>query len=383
VSTNSVPLSGDCCADSQCESGNCCGGVCRGKGTGKTGETCCDNVNCASGFCNPNQRCSCQADSDCGSGQYCDPSVGCTPTRGPCASCNRNSQCTLPATCFGGNCVGNGNGGQLGDDCCVARQCQSGSCSESGHCQCLPGPISHCPAGQFCQPGATDDDENHCVPLIGPCSDSCCWANWQCASLNGKPGVCINGGCVVLGSVGIGGNCCRDAQCATGECRAGHCVCGKNSDCPSSQICQVNSDGNTCVRGQDLCEICSSLPCIPGLTCSSGLCIKLAVLNLGDSCCRSLQCRKGLCGPDNVCVCNSNTDCDTGFQCFHDYDGFGRHRCIKFAECGMCLSTSNCPPTTQCLSGRCAGNDQKLPGQACCNGVQCRSGICNFLGKCH
>jgi len=408
VSLHSVNNGAACCVNAQCISGLCCGGICHAKNVTAVGETCCSSAQCVSGFCSVTSAtpiCRCRTDSHCPSSQYCDfhaSGTGCVNDKPICGSCSRNTQCAAPATCTGGRCLGPITAGNFGDQCCLDKQCTSGSCSTgllNNVCQCRAGAANGggCnPATEFCLQGAPGT-LNTCVARVAPCTTTCascaCTANLQCAVVVGSPApVCNVGLCVIPNSVALGGSCCRDAQCTTGKCSLGQCVCTRSTQCAAGQVCVIDILGaNVCVSGVGLCGTCDPLtPCQRPFTCIGGICVGPKTALIGDACCSNAQCLHGTCGTDNKCTCNSDTDCHDGSgfaKCLskddNDGDEDGARRCFPAPECGICETAAQCPIGTTCASGRCARANHRLSsGSSCCRDVQCASNSCNILGKC-
>lgn len=401
-----------CCAGAQCKSGLCCGGICQATKVAAVGDSCCSSAQCVSGFCSVTSAtpvCRCRTDSHCPASQYCDfraNGTGCVADKAICGTCSRNTQCAAPAVCTGGRCMSTTiTMGNLGNQCCLDRQCTSGSCSvglASNVCQCRVGAANGggCnPTTEFCLQGASGS-VNTCVARVAACTstscDSCaCTANYQCAIVSGSPApVCYGGRCLIPNSVAFGAACCGDAQCTTGKCYNGQCVCTKNAHCAiAGQVCVVDLLGaNVCVSGIALCGACdSSNPCQSPNTCIGGICVGPKTALIGDPCCSNAQCLRGTCGTDNRCTCNSDNDCSSirGFaKCLdandHDDDGGNRdgaRRCYLSPECGICENNAQCPPTTTCSLGRCAANHRLSSGSSCCRSIQCKSNSCNY-GRC-
>lgn len=192
----------------------------------------------------------------------------------------------------------------IGDKCKEDLQCLSSRCS-GGECVCNED--SDCPVNQSCF-----------KPVAGK--------NF-CSSTFLAPGQ----------------SCDRDAECRSNQCEDGVCVCRHDSDCPSGQICK------TPITGKNFCEASDDV----------------GAKALGAACDRDSECLSNKCEQDN-CVCNSDSDCLVGQECYRPVTGANICRTV-----GLALGAS-CQRDSQCRSNKCEQdvcvcrtNDDCPQGQVC------------------
>lgn len=192
----------------------------------------------------------------------------------------------------------------IGAACSSDQQCRSSRCSQD---VCVCNEDSDCPLGQSCFKPASA--RNYCSSTSRP----------------------------------VGAACTRDDQCRSNQCEQDFCVCRHDSDCPSGQICR------TPVTGANRCEA----------QADSG------ELSLQALCARDAECRSNKC-EFNKCVCNSDSDCPAGQECYRPVGSPNSCRLV-----GLTLG-AGCTRDSQCRSNKCEGNhcvcrtnDDCSPGEQC------------------
>ncbi len=176
----------------------------------------------------------------------------------------------------------------IGAKCSEDLQCSSSRCS-GGTCVCNSD--IDCPSGQRCFKPATA--KNFCAATALP----------------------------------LGASCNREDECLSNQCEGGVCVCRHDSDCPSGQVCR------TPITGSNFCEAAEkSGSKMLGVSCNH------------DSECRSNKCESGR------CVCNSDSDCAPGLECYRPITGSNACRPV-----GLALGAS-CQKDSQCRSNKCEKN---------------------------
>ena len=201
----------------------------------------------------------------------------------------------------------------LGVACTEDLQCRSSRCS-GGECVCDED--SDCGLGQRCYKPAA--------------------AKNFCAST----------------SRDLGESCGRDDECRSNQCEQGKCVCRHDSDCPSGQVCK------TPVTGSNSCEKAENIGARP-----------LAALCEHDSECLSNKCEF------NKCVCNSDSDCPAGQEC---YEPIGTPNVCR--SVGLTLG-AGCQKDSQCRSNKCEKNECVCrTNDDCPDGKKCKTPI---TGKNH
>ncbi len=167
--------------------------------------------------------------------------------------------------------------------------------------------------------------------------DSDCPQGQSCFEPVGAPNFCRST------SLALGASCTRDDECRSNQCEGNVCVCRHDSDCPSGQVCRTPITGsNRCEKGEDigsrpvnaLCErdsdclsnkcefnkcVCNSdSDCPAGQECyrpiGTGNVCRVVGLALGAGCQKDSQCRSNKCEKDK-CVCRSDDDCPSGKKC--------------------------------------------------------------------
>lgn len=194
-----------CLSGGQCKSGECDASICFTPASKNMGAACLVNGQCKTGKCSSLDGitagvCVCDADSDCGSGEYCNAGVAdigknvCKSKLGNGALCTQDHQCAANR-CKTGFCSAESSV-NMGGDCRFDDECREGKCSSpvggatKGKCVCTQD--SHCGAGRYCNEGVdigvADIGKNVCKDKLA----------------NGKA-------------------CTKDHQCASGECKLFRC----------------------------------------------------------------------------------------------------------------------------------------------------------------
>lgn len=173
----------------------------------------------------------------------------------------------------------------IGEKCKEDLQCTSSRCS-GGECVCNED--SDCPLGQRCfKPAAA---KNFCSSTF----------------------------------LAVGQSCDRDDECRSNQCEDDVCVCRHDSDCPSGQVCK------TPITGKNFCEASDDV----------------GAKALGAACDRDSECLSNKCEQDR-CVCNSDSDCLVGQECYRPVTGANICRTV-----GLALGKS-CQRDSQCQSKKC------------------------------
>ncbi|MCB9644410.1 MAG: trypsin-like serine protease [Myxococcales bacterium] len=364
---------------------------------------------------------SCQIDSDCGPCYSCN-SGKCT-RRYPNPVQNLCKPCNSPADCGGAQdiCVRTATGNRCAQACDVQGCCPQGYvCGDiGGQKQCVPeagqcAPVS-CTAKTDCGPGE-DCVSGTCKPepvnveagACKPCTNGTCAAGQACSDL------------------GIGGKRCLQA-CKDGNfCPANYackdvsggrycvpnndiCPCASNADCESGEVC-TNA---ICQKpgGGKFGDSCSAQkPCASGYQCTptqsgDSICIQpcgpsapggngSAPGNPGSYCNNSQCTLGGQCAnvgaPQPVCFpqsCTSQSDCTNGGQCYQIQQGIQICLCNSNSQCktgycntalfsqffgqtiGACAQPPSGNPTGGCDAGT-ACKDAQNPAQSCGNNSQ-------------
>ncbi len=193
----------------------------------------------------------------------------------------------------------------IGDKCKEDLQCRSSRCS-SGECVCNED--SDCAVGRRCfKPAA---GKNFCSST----------------------------------SLAVGESCGRDDECRSNQCEGGVCVCRHDSDCPSGQVCK------TPVTGKNSCEESDD---------------PIGAKALGTACKRDSECLSNKCESDK-CVCNSDSDCPSGQECYRPITGSNVCRTVALALGKSCQRDSQCR-SNKCEQDECVcrTNDDCPKGKVC------------------
>ena len=197
-----------------------------------------------------------------------------------------------------------GGNRNIGDDCKEDLQCRSSRCS-GGECVCNED--SDCGLGRRCFKPAT--------------------AKNFCAST----------------SLALGASCGRDDECLSNQCENDVCVCRHDSDCPSGQVCR------TPITGSNRCEASEDV----------------GSKALGASCDRDSECLSNKCEKDE-CVCNSDSDCPAGQECYRPIAGTNDCRPVGLTLGKPCQRDSQCR-SNKCEKDECVcrTNDDCPAGKVC------------------
>lgn len=265
----------------------------------------------------------CKRDADCGTTQYCDPSIrSCRPLKAFCESCAQDTEC-------GGaqdNCVLDTNLNEkfCGKACGVNADCPRGATcqDQGGYKQCwpnespVPGQTPSCANFKGCTP-----DSLRTCNADAECGDS----SQRCDPARGK--------CVALEQVCPFGTAC--------DPRARICVA----------VCFVDADCGDPVKLRCVDKLCEPIDeCENDLQCPAN---KVCAIAPGQV--------KGQCTP----FCQADKDCPIGQACLKVND---RYKC----EAG-CASNANCPleqrcnPTTRLCEGPTVGGARTCQATVVCN----------------
>ncbi len=379
-----------CTASDQCSSGSCvdgfccdtaCTGLCQAcsaakKGAGADGT--CGNVNAST---DPDNECTAQATSTCGTNGFCDGKGACAlyaaATQCAAASCKDATTATAASLCDGnGKCVTGGS------TSCGAYVCTTGACKTA----CMAD--ADCSTGNYCS-------GSKCVPQL-PIA-SACTASDQCGSGACSDGVCCDqactGTCMSCSKAKKGGG--TDGKCEAvlagndpdDECPTTTAdTCGTTGACDGKGACQLYDKTTVCspaacngttVSLAKLCdgtgkcaagggtEACDPFPCVSG-ECSSAC-------TVDDDCSASGFCDDGT----STCVtklptgqaCTIASHCSTGF-------------CVDGVCCDAACSDGQCQACAMATGATADGACTPLSGTACSDGDgctqndTCQKGVC-------
>lgn len=310
----------------------------------------------------------CRADSECASGEYCDPSIrGCRPLKGFCETCGSNNEC-------GGqndNCVLDTALSQkfCGKACTATADCPRGSTCvmKDNALQCWPdrtpqGRPATCRDFQGCVPDSLrscntsvdcGDSSQRCDPRQGKCvaAEQVCPFGTSCDS---RARLCV-------------AECARDADCGDARLRCINRVCEPLNECMTDAECSNNrvctkGPGETIGRCQPFCTTDTQCP-------------------IGQVCARSVNGRFS-CLPG----CSSNAGCGLDQRCntttrICEGPSLGRLRiCQATSACGTCELCDGA--SNLCRSAR-LGPDGGVGGFPHCVGCssanECTGGTCVAL----
>ena len=301
----------------------------------ENGSSCEGDEDCASAFCNSDDRCvtkpaigdACSGFTDCYPLGYCSGEF-CIARKRPGQSCDRQDSCLEPYVCLGGTC-------------------------ELPSLRCEPAPLGEsCAYFRFCADGAYCDPSTiSCVPQHSV-GDDCardeeCRANLYC-NFNS-----------------VGGPKCATAS-ALNE------ACGDDQPCARDALC-VKGMCSTIVS----CE--TSADCGDGTYCEEGLCMPQGAL--GDRCINSADdmCGAGLfCDIDCEARVGEGESCASYMPCLEDLrcDSDTSTCQSKFAMGDACDSDDDCPTELQCDDSDRTCQPRNDFGEGCSYDDQCASGIC-------
>lgn len=245
-------------------------GECFEPGTAEMGETCLTDRHCERGDCSYG-KCTCRSDRSCWPTEYCNVK--------PFAL----NQCLPDGTT------------PLGNSCDTNRECQSGKC-QGDRCVCAED--DDCPFRYFCNNRLS---ANRCLRDGTLGLDATCAKNSECQTGKCQGGRCVcaedrdcplsffcntqlsANRCLADGSLSLGSSCAHNRECQTGKCQGDRCVCSQDSDCSSTQYCNVRTGKpNRCLSEKALGESCSR-----GGQCGSNCC---KVFNFKLQCRPSYKC---------------------------------------------------------------------------------------------
>ncbi|HQP34812.1 MAG TPA: MYXO-CTERM sorting domain-containing protein [Polyangiaceae bacterium] len=381
-----------CDADADCGSTYyCASGTCTEKGD--PSESCASNLQCKSGYCIKGKCCAgdCQGScADCSTGTCkarpsgaagdpaCSPHL-CNGTALTCGdSCNSDTQCASGYYCNAANQ-------------CVAQLAQGKSCNDDAGQGCLTQDCKVCATG-------------HCVDNF--CCNTACGG--QCDACNGAvrgwTGK-VNGTCAIAPSSFLGDPACSGLKCngTDADCPD---LCATDSDCDAAyycnklkkcvarkdngQACDTAATGDCAVNG---CRVCTSNNCVEGRCCNTpcsgacdscaqsgveGYCVNLAQGAPGTPSCAPFVCNGSLGTCPTTCVgdvqCASGAWCDNGTCKAVKQLG---QSCSTSVECssqfcvdGVCCASACVGACNQCdATGTCVLSTG--PGSPSCNGILC------------
>jgi MYXO-CTERM domain-containing protein len=327
------------CSTGFCVDGVCCGSACTGlcnacttakKGSGADGV--CGPIALGT---DPDNECSAQPASTCGTNGQCDGAGACQlfASGTACGASLCQGSSLVPQVCNGsGTCGASGAGANCAPYNCSAGACQT-TCAGSGDCA-----AGYVCVGSTCQAPKVDG--------------AACGAGNECSSTFCVDGVCCGSACTGLCNActaskkgsGSDGTCGPIAAGADpdNECAAqAQNSCGQTGSCNGSGACQLFASGTPC--GSSLCQgsVLKTQTCDGSGTCATN----------GSVDCAPYACSVGAC--KNPCA--GNSDCVTGFIC-------SAGACQPPAANGAVCTTGS-----QCQSGNCVDG-------VCCNSA-C-TGLC-------
>jgi len=250
------------------------------------------------------------------------------------ATCSADQQCGTGKICVSSACVAQecgGNGDCLnGDQACI--QVSGGSFCSAVECGCAT--CSPCGDGKTCNNG-TCVGTTSCDPVSAPCSGS---------------DICDAGTC----------RACAGAECPTSDCTVTPCTGGKVCN-TTTKLCE------TPAQTAAECASCANDEGCPGAKCQP--------LATGNACLLS---------------CDTNNDCETGFECGNHLCAPVEGRCEgclvngcgvgqacdpsnatcgqQVAACGSCTDDWQCGADAACHNGKCA---ERCDGTTCASGGSC------------
>jgi len=221
-----------------------------------------------------------------------------------------------------------------------------------------------CLEGNYCNAGV-DLSANRCMPLKED--------NATCDVAGGghqcKSGYCKFGRCYTPHSVGVGQTCYVNDACAEGKCSdieglKGVCVCKADADCSEGKYCDAGIDlnQNKCMPKKADNASCDAIG--GGHQCKSGYCkwSKCYTPNsveMGGTCYNDDACKGGKCsaidGAKGTCVCQKDTDCDSGEYCDSGLDVKSNKCRAKLAKGETCGKAGSVGNDHKCKSDECSG----------------------------
>ncbi len=322
---------GACSAASQCASGSCvdavccdtgCTGLCQACTAAKKGAGSDGVCGAISVSIDPDNECSAQAPSSCGTDGTCNGAGSCrlhvVGTSCGAGACSGGAQ-TAGSTCTGtGACVVGSStpcapytcgGATCKTTCSVDSDCAGGSFCSGGVCVAVKSAGGSCTKAEQCA-------SSFCVD--GVCCNSACSATCQ-ACIAAKKGAGTDGTC---GSISSGAD--PDSECTEQSASS----CGTTGVCDGGGACQRYGANTTC----------SSASCSGGSQTSAG-------------------------------TCNGSGSCNAGGT-----SSCGLYQCGPNACLASCSADANCVGSAYCAGGTCQA--KKGNGSACASANQCTAGAC-------
>ncbi len=295
---------------------------------------------------------------ECPAGTQCDPTtLTCGPVPGDAGlgNCTKDSDCSASTgkpkcETDSGTCVAclQDSDCPSGDRCEPSQHaCVQGNCQANADCKDAAKPF--CNADGNCVACLVDADcpstggvRRTCDRIQNVCTDNPCQADADCAvDPSGHRCDLTNGTCV---------QCLSDLDCnlTTPRCDdAGQCVaCLDDFDCDTGQVCDTSTNtcqASGCATDQDCApQVCDA---------SSGKCV--ACVHDSD-CVFGGTCQKNACAAPPSC--GADSDCPTPDFC----QGGACIACRTSADCraglacsgGTCVEGPACQSPTECLAGR-------------------------------
>ena len=189
---------------------------------------------------------------------------------------------------------------------------------------------------------------------------------------------CINGRCVE-GPTGVAAPCTLGQGCPFNDGRAMFCERASCTD-GLGEVCTYYSKAFGSCDSNSTSPNCS--PCEPGLTCTSGLCVKSCAVD-ADCPCESDGSPHGQCVNGQCTECRSlGARCDNGArQCCTDGQTCGEDKTCCLERTESCTSSKECCGTDACGSGACQQckelAQQCSDASECCGERSCRNGVCS------
>ena len=391
-------LGQSCVDDDWCDTDVCTGelpllfirGTCGCNSCIPGGAACEQDEQCITDKCQWGE-CTCDTDSNCQSGYYCDNDLlnlifknSCEPKKGNHAGCGWDSQCQsnecgggflgIGMICYTPSSIG------LGGSCKLSEECTTGSC-EGGKCTCKSD--GQCASGQWCHTNlfASNACESKKNDWAGCGGDNQCKSN-EC----GGGFIGIGDICYTPDSKNYGDACKLQAECTTDVCEGGACGCKSDSQCASTQWCHTDlfapnrceskkNDWSGCTGSNQ----CKSGSCGGGFIGIGDICYTPDSKGLGDSCKINAECTTDLC-ENGACRCKTDAQCGSGKWC--KFELFGSDTCEWKKN-----DWSGCTGGNQCKSGHCGGGflgigmicytpDSKGVGGACKINEECTTDLC-------
>ena len=322
-----IPAAKKCSGDDDCAEGlvcldsNCSEPVSKPECTGD--EDCAEGLVCVNELCTEHAI-DCSGDDDCPDGWVCVDDI-CSK---PIIECSGDDDCPEGWVCSDDICTEYFTTCSGDEECAEGLVCSGGICTEPyTPIECLVD--DDCASGEICSSGMCVDPD---IPLE-------CASDIDC----GEGKICQSNVCV---DVVIEPECSSDADCAVGKiCQSNVCVdvviepeCSETKPCSGELICTANT-----------CQ-----PCPASTHYHAGNCVQCishdhcganAYCDASNAC---VQCGdKKVNTAKNACVeCNSNTDCQSGYEC-------------KAEKCALIVPT--CDPNSQVLcNNQCVTSGGKI-----------------------